>query len=81
MHDEVATCMLALVAKRGPEKTVCPTEVARALDAVDWRDQMDEVRAVAVELAAQGKIAVTQRGEVVDLLTAKGPIRLGLPRQ
>jgi hypothetical protein len=37
---------------------------------------MDAVRDAARELVAEGEIEVTQRGEVVDLDAARGPIRL-----
>ncbi|MEW9919548.1 DUF3253 domain-containing protein [Marimonas sp. MJW-29] len=65
------------VTERGAGKTICPSEVARAL-ADDWRALMPQVRAVAARMAARGEIAVTQRGVAVDALSAQGPIRLGL---
>jgi hypothetical protein len=79
MNDNIASSMLALVNRRGPGKTVCPSEVARSLDEVAWRDHMDAVRATAAMLVERDKIVVTQRGAVVDPLQATGPIRLGLP--
>ncbi len=60
----------------GRTGTMCPSEVARALDPEDWRPLMDEVRAAAARLVATGDIEVTQGGEVVDPATARGPIRL-----
>jgi hypothetical protein len=66
------------VAARGPGRTICPSEVARAL-AADWRPLMPAVRAEAARLAAEGRIAVTQKGRPVDPETARGPVRLGLP--
>jgi len=71
--DEITVQVIA----RGAGKTICPSEVARALH-TDWRELMPVVRAVADDLAAQGHIVVTQKGEVVTAQTAKGPIRLGL---
>ena len=70
--------ILAQVTARGRGKTICPSEVARALDG-DWREAMPEVRQVAAEMAARGEIDVTQKGRLVNALQAKGPIRLGLP--
>lgn len=67
--------LLALVRDRGPEKTICPSEVARALGGNDWRQLMPQVRDVGVVLAKTGQIAVTQRGQVVDPENAQGPIR------
>jgi hypothetical protein len=41
-----------------------------------WREKMDLVRNAASELAIDNEIEVTQGGKVVDIETAKGPIRL-----
>ena len=76
--EEIAACILALVAKRGAGKTICPSEVARALRA-DWRPLMPAVRAVAGDLAARDRLAVTQSGRAVDPASARGPIRLAMP--
>ncbi|MEM7521054.1 MAG: DUF3253 domain-containing protein [Pseudomonadota bacterium] len=69
----------AQVTARGAGKTICPSEVARALSPTGWRGLMDDVRAAAQELAESGLINVTQRGMPVDLGAARGPVRLGLP--
>ncbi len=62
------------------EATYVRHQVARALVDNDdqWRDLMPEVRRVAGELVAQGRIRVTQAGKVVDAASARGPIRLSL---
>ncbi|HEX8645652.1 MAG TPA: DUF3253 domain-containing protein [Thermoleophilaceae bacterium] len=66
--------------ERGAGRTICPSEVARSLAGdEDFRPLMPHVREAAAVLAERGEIAVTQRGERVDALTARGPIRLGLP--
>ncbi len=76
----VATTILKLCGERGSGKTICPSEVARALvgDETAWRSLMPEVRRVAASLAAGGEILVTQRGAEVDALSARGAIRLSL---
>jgi hypothetical protein len=68
--------ILELLDRRGPEKTICPSDAARALAGEDFRPLMDTTRAAAAELVAAGEIEVTQGGEVVDLAQARGPIRL-----
>jgi Protein of unknown function (DUF3253) len=68
--------ILELLERRGPGKTICPSDAARAVAAADFRPLMDTARAAAAELVADGEIEVTQRGEVVDLARARGPIRL-----
>jgi hypothetical protein len=71
--------ILAAAHRRGAGRTLCPSEVARALAPDDWRALMPALRAAAAALAASGQIVVTQRGRPVDAATARGPIRLGLP--
>lgn len=71
----IRACLMQLVRDRGPEKTICPAEVARALEPDDWRNLMPQVRAVGIALAKSGAIAVTQKGQIVDPEQAKGPIR------
>ncbi|MEM9479701.1 MAG: DUF3253 domain-containing protein [Verrucomicrobiota bacterium] len=73
--------MLRLLRSRGEGKTVCPSEVAKAVDANEWRDLMEDVRTVAAGLAEAGELEVTQRGEVKDIRSARGPVRFGLTKK
>lgn len=75
----IAEAILDLVHQRGEHKTACPSEVAKALS-VEWRALMPDVRRVAAMLAQDGQIAATQKGAPVDAQTARGTIRLGVPR-
>jgi hypothetical protein len=69
--------ILELLEKRGPDKTICPSDAARSLGGDEgFRPLMDPVRDAARELVAAGQIEVTQHGQPVDLDRAKGPIRL-----
>jgi hypothetical protein len=63
-----------LLGARAPGATICPSEAARAVDPEGWRELMSAARAAAGRLAAAG--AVTQRGAVVDVATARGPVRV-----
>jgi hypothetical protein len=65
-----------LLAERGAGKTVCPSEVARAVGGEQWRNLMEPARAAARRAVARGEAEITQRGQVVDPSTAKGPIRI-----
>lgn len=69
--------MFELLEKRGPEKTICPSEVVRLLTE-DWRPLMPLVREVAAREAEAGKIVISQRGQIVPPREYKGPIRLRL---
>ncbi|MCK0149846.1 DUF3253 domain-containing protein [Marivita sp. S6314] len=71
---EIADVLLDLAHQRGVGKTFCPSEAARRLSD-NWRPLMPAVRRVAADVA----LRATQKGKTVDPLTAKGPIRLGLP--
>ena len=71
---QIADTLIDLAHRRGAGKTFCPSEAARAL-AADWRPLMPDIRRVAAGLP----LAATQGGAPVDPLTARGPIRLGLP--
>ena len=79
--DAAERAILGLLAERAPGATICPSEAARALGGDDgFRALMPLVREAAGGLVARGTIDVTQRGEVVDLASARGPIRLRLRR-
>ena len=69
-----------LLDRRRPEATICPSEAARAIDPDGWRELMPAARAAAGRLAAAGAAEVTQGGEVVDVATARGPVRIRRPR-
>lgn len=68
--------ILALLAKRRPGATICPSDAARAVSADGWRELMDDARAAAGRLVTSGDVEITQHGDVVDLAAARGPIRI-----
>ena len=74
--------ILALLSERGRDKTICPSEAAKAVGGKDtrqnWEGLMEPARAAARRLVAAGRIVITQGGRVVDPSTAKGAIRLKL---
>ena len=74
--------ILELLADRGRDKTICPSEAAKLVGGKDerpgWEGLMEPARAAARRLVAQGRIVITQGGKVVDPSTAKGAIRLKL---
>ena len=76
--DAIGAFLLEMCRERGPEKSICPSEVARKLDPEHWRSIMNDVRRIAGELVKRGLIEATQAGNVIDLAQAKGPIRLRL---
>ncbi len=83
--SEIEATILRLVTERGPEKSVCPSEIARALGGAspdDWRPLMQPVRRMAVRLTKHGRIAILRKGRpVADPNDFKGIYRLGTPRE
>jgi hypothetical protein len=68
--------ILRLATAVGPAKSICPSEVARAL-AETWRPLMGPVRAEAVALAREGRLLILRHGKPVEDLDAlRGVIRL-----
>ena len=74
--------ILELLAERGRDKTICPSEAAKLVGGKDarrdWEGLMEPARAAARRLVAAGRIVIQQGGKVVDGSSAKGPIRLKL---
>ena len=71
--------ILGLLERRAVGATICPSEAARVV-ATDWRPLLEPARQAARRLVAAGRLEITQRGRPVDPSTARGPIRLRLPR-
>lgn len=79
---EIAATMLRLVAARGPAKTICPSEVARALGGPHpdgWGPLMGPVRRTAVRLMKEGRVVILRKGRPVDPDDFRGVYRLALP--
>jgi hypothetical protein len=78
-REAIAAAILRQVARRGAEKSICPSEVARALAPEEdaWRRLMGPVRAAAIALAREGRIEVLRKGKPVDPgQEVRGVIRL-----
>ncbi|MFC3125915.1 DUF3253 domain-containing protein [Pseudoroseomonas globiformis] len=65
----------------GHEKSVCPSEVARALvQDGEWRLLLGEVRRAALVLQAAGDLEILRKGKPVPAAEVRGVIRLRRPR-
>ncbi len=71
----IADGIIELLLRRGEGKSICPSEVSRALFPDHWREEMPRIRTVGRELVRMGKIVVTQAGQEVDPDEARGAIR------
>ena len=76
-EPKIAAKLLRQAAARGPDKSICPSEVARALAPDDdWRRLMGPVRSAAVRLAKSGPIEILRKGKAADSNALGGVIRL-----
>ena len=73
--------ILDLLGSRAATSSICPSDAARAVGGDDWRDLMDDTRRVARTLVDEGRVQVTQGGEVVDPARVRGPIRIRWTRE
>ena len=74
--EAITATLLRLAAERGPAKSLCPTDVARAVSAEEWRPLLGAVRKVAADLARQGKIEILRKGKPINPNDMRGVIRL-----
>lgn len=79
MTSPIEDKTFALLAARDAGKTICPSEVARALEPDGWRRLLPQVKATAVGLARAGRLEITRHGKPVDPNAFKGVYRLRLP--
>ena len=80
----IEAALLRLTAERGPDKTVDPQEVARALSGGhpdQWGPLMQPIRRAAVALAEEGRMVILRKGKPVDPRDFKGVYRVSAPRQ
>ena len=69
--------ILRQTAERGTEKSICPSEVARALAGDDeWRPLMGPVRQAAIALSREGEVEILRKGKPVPPEEVRGVIRL-----
>lgn len=81
--DDIAHEIERQLSRRAANSSICPSEVARALepDEADWRALMPRVREVAAELRAAGRLRLTRGGiDVAGDDLHHGAIRLARVR-
>lgn len=75
-QTDILQTILSIAAQRGPDKSTCPSEIARMLFPEDWRKHMKNVVGAAIDLHKKGKVVITQKGIPIDVNQIKGPIRI-----
>lgn len=76
LQTDILNTILTIATQRGPEKSTCPSEIARMLFPEDWRKHMKNVVGAAIDLHNQGKVVITQKGIPIDVNQIKGPVRI-----
>jgi hypothetical protein len=77
--DDIAQEIVRQLSRRAAESSICPSEVARALqsDEAAWRALMPQVREVAAAMRDEGRLRITRGGvEVPSNALHRGAIRL-----
>ncbi len=84
-NDPAEQAILGLLAVRGTEKSICPTEAARILAGNpsddSWRASLAPVRRAAQRLAGAGQIEILHKGKPVSPEEMRGVLRLRLLRK
>ena len=92
MQNAIQHHLERLLQARASPKTICPSEVARALstselqslDLQEWRDAMPDIRVRVWAMREQGIVEILQKGEILDedvsLAEVRGPIRIRLKK-
>lgn len=80
LAERITATTRALLTKRAG-RSICPSDVARVVGGAGerWRATMPAVRSTVSKLAAAGSVIVTQKGQVVDIDSARGPVRISFP--
>ena len=73
---DIAAEILRQTEARGVGKSICPSEVARALAPEDWRPLMTPVRQAAAALSEAGQVVILRKGKPVPAADMRGVIRL-----
>jgi hypothetical protein len=77
--DDIAREIVRQLSRRAVGSSICPSEVARALqsEAAAWRALMPQVREVAAAMRDAGRLRITRGGgDVPNAALHRGAIRL-----
>jgi hypothetical protein len=77
--DDIAQEIVRQLSRRAMESSICPSEVARALDSNEaaWRALMPRMRKVAAAMRDEGRLRITRGGaDVPGDELHRGAIRL-----
>ena len=76
VDQQLETAIEQLLNSREAFKSICPSEAAKLVDPVNWRELLEPARSAARRLVTAGTHEITQKGRIVDPSRARGPIRI-----
>jgi hypothetical protein len=77
LDRRIRSTIAALLAHRGPQRSICPSDAARVVGGASWRPTVGPVREVARDLARRGEVRLTSgRRELDPDGEIRGPIRI-----
>lgn len=74
--ESIVETILSLASAKGPDGSVGPNDVARALGGDSWQSLTPRVRRAAVGLAQAGRLVILRKGKPADPADFKGVYRL-----
>jgi hypothetical protein len=80
MSQTVEETLFDLLSQVRKGDSLSPNDVAKAIDATNWRRELPKVRGVIIGLARQGKLEVLRKGKPIEPEGFKGIYRVRLPQ-
>ncbi|ADU13191.1 histone H1/H5 family protein [Asticcacaulis excentricus] len=78
MANPVEELIVELLTELGDKETLSPNQVAKTINAENWRRQLPQVRAAIGQLVEAGRIEVVRKGKVVAFDGIRGIWRIRL---
>ncbi|CAL4868031.1 MULTISPECIES: DUF3253 domain-containing protein [Asticcacaulis] len=81
MSQLIEETLLGLLSQVRDGESISPNDVAKAVNAEQWRRELPKVRGVIIGLARQGKLEVLRKGKPIEPEGFKGVYRVRLPQK
>jgi hypothetical protein len=81
MSQLIEETLLGLLSQVRDGESISPNDVAKAVNAEQWRRELPKVRGVIIGLARQGKLEVLRKGKPIEPEGFKGVYRVRLPQE
>jgi hypothetical protein len=81
MSQLIEETLLGLLSQVRDGESISPNDVAKVVNAEQWRRELPKVRGVIIGLARQGRLEVTRKGKPIKPEGFKGVYRVRLPQK